>query len=199
MLGTGKLGFSFVRITALMVSCNRLWVGTGNGVIISIPLTETIILHQGRLLGLRANKVLPGTGSRPGSVIRVYGDENSDKVTPGTFIPYCSMAHAQLCFHGHRDAVKFFVAVPGQVLCSPRGSISDISGEKGDATQLESSSPNHQKSMLVMSGGEGYIDFRMGDESGESEILGESLQPEPSVANVERSHLIVWQVMFGSE
>ena len=41
MLGTGKLGFSFVRITALMVSCNRLWVGTGNGVIISIPLTES--------------------------------------------------------------------------------------------------------------------------------------------------------------
>lgn len=39
--GTGKLGFSFVRITALMVSCNRLWVGTGNGVIISIPLTES--------------------------------------------------------------------------------------------------------------------------------------------------------------
>lgn len=38
--GTGKLGFSFVRITALMVSCGRLWVGTGNGVIISIPLSE---------------------------------------------------------------------------------------------------------------------------------------------------------------
>lgn len=48
-------------------------------------------------------------------MIRVYGDENSDKVTPGTFIPYCSMAHAQLCFHGHRDAVKFFVAVPGEL------------------------------------------------------------------------------------
>lgn len=41
LTGTGKLGFSFVRITALMVSCNRLWVGTGNGVIISIPLTES--------------------------------------------------------------------------------------------------------------------------------------------------------------
>ena len=39
--GTGKLGFSFVRITALMVSCNCLWIGTGNGVIISIPLTES--------------------------------------------------------------------------------------------------------------------------------------------------------------
>lgn len=40
MLGTGKLGFSFVRITALMVSCNRLWIGTSNGVIISVPLAE---------------------------------------------------------------------------------------------------------------------------------------------------------------
>lgn len=34
-LGTGKLGFSFARITALLVSCNRLWIGTGNGVVIS--------------------------------------------------------------------------------------------------------------------------------------------------------------------
>ncbi|KAM4664615.1 C-Jun-amino-terminal kinase-interacting protein 4 isoform 2-T2 [Discoglossus pictus] len=186
MLGTGKLGFSFVRITALMVSCNRLWVGTGNGVIISIPLTET-------------NKALPGTGSRPGSVIRVYGDENSDKVTPGTFIPYCSMAHAQLCFHGHRDAVKFFVSVPGQVLFPSSGSNSDLSAEKGAASQTEQSSQNHQKSMLVMSGGEGYIDFRMGDESAESEILRDSLPFEPSVAKVERSHLIVWQVMCSNE
>ena len=32
---------------------------------------------------------------------------------PGSFIPYCSMAQAQLSFHGHRDAVKFFVSVPG--------------------------------------------------------------------------------------
>lgn len=29
-----------MRITALVVSCSRLWVGTGNGVIISIPLSE---------------------------------------------------------------------------------------------------------------------------------------------------------------
>ncbi|KAE8577121.1 hypothetical protein XENTR_v10004438 [Xenopus tropicalis] len=161
MLGTGKLGFSFVRITALMVSCNRLWVGTGNGVIISIPLTETVILHQGRLLGLRANKALTGSGNRPGSVIRVYGDENSDKVTPGTFIPYCSMAHAQLCFHGHRDAVKFFVSVPGQVRGFNGSGTSEMAAEKA-GSQQDLSSPNQPKSMLVMSGGEGYIDFRMG-------------------------------------
>ncbi|XP_054832165.1 C-Jun-amino-terminal kinase-interacting protein 4 isoform X1 [Eublepharis macularius] len=199
MLGTGKLGFSFVRITALMVSCNRLWVGTGNGVIISIPLTETVILHQGRLLGLRANKAAAGSGSRPGSVIRVYGDENSDKVTPGTFIPYCSMAHAQLCFHGHRDAVKFFVAVPGQVICPQMGGGPDVSGDKMTLSAQESNNQAPLKSMLVISGGEGYIDFRMGDEVGESELLGEALQLEPSVAKAERSHLIVWQVMCGNE
>nr|XP_011723919.1 C-Jun-amino-terminal kinase-interacting protein 4 isoform X9 [Macaca nemestrina] len=200
MLGTGKLGFSFVRITALMVSCNRLWVGTGNGVIISIPLTETVILHQGRLLGLRANKTSGVPGNRPGSVIRVYGDENSDKVTPGTFIPYCSMAHAQLCFHGHRDAVKFFVAVPGQVI-SPQSSSSgtDLTGDKAGPSAQEPGSQMPLKSMLVISGGEGYIDFRMGDEGGESELLGEDLPLEPSVTKAERSHLIVWQVMYGSE
>ncbi|XP_054501394.1 C-Jun-amino-terminal kinase-interacting protein 4 isoform X1 [Agelaius phoeniceus] len=196
MLGTGKLGFSFVRITALMVSCNRLWVGTGNGVIISIPLTETVILHQGRLLGLRANKSAAGSGNRPGSVIRVYGDEHSDKVTPGTFIPYCSMAHAQLCFHGHRDAVKFFVAVPGQVVCPQSSGGADLTADKQAQESLNQST---LKSMLVISGGEGYIDFRMGDEGGESELLGEALPLEPSVAKAERSHLIVWQVMCGSE
>jgi hypothetical protein len=37
--GTGKLGFSFIRITSLIVSVNRLWMGTGNGVIISVPIS----------------------------------------------------------------------------------------------------------------------------------------------------------------
>ncbi|XP_058845895.1 C-Jun-amino-terminal kinase-interacting protein 4-like isoform X3 [Acipenser ruthenus] len=186
MLGTGKLGFSFVRITALMVSCNRLWVGTGNGVIISIPLTET-------------NKIIAGTGNRPGGVIRVYGDESSDKVTPGTFIPYCSMAHAQLCFHGHRDAVKFFTAVPGQVICPPSGIVGDSTGDKAGPSSSEQPSQELMKSLLVMSGGEGYIDFRMGDEGDESEEMGDTLQLQPSLAKAERSHLIVWQVMYNSE
>uniref|UniRef100_A0A8C0LNA7 C-Jun-amino-terminal kinase-interacting protein 4 n=1 Tax=Canis lupus dingo TaxID=286419 RepID=A0A8C0LNA7_CANLU len=194
MLGTGKLGFSFVRITALMVSCNRLWVGTGNGVIISIPLTES----KGKYLvfgfSVAANKTSGAPGNRPGSVIRVYGDENSDKVTPGTFIPYCSMAHAQLCFHGHQDAVKFFVAVPGD-----GSSGTDLTGDKAGPSTQEPGSQTPLKSMLVISGGEGYIDFRMGDEGGESELLGEDLPLEPSVAKAERSHLIVWQVMYGSE
>ena len=66
---------------------------------------------------LSANKqhVSMGTsGGRPGGIVRVYADNKTDSVTPGSFIPYCTMAQAQLSFHGHRDAVKFFVAVPGK-------------------------------------------------------------------------------------
>uniref|UniRef100_A0A673CSP6 C-Jun-amino-terminal kinase-interacting protein 4 n=1 Tax=Sphaeramia orbicularis TaxID=375764 RepID=A0A673CSP6_9TELE len=161
MLGTGKLGFSFVRITALMVSCNRLWIGTGNGVIISIPLTDT------------ASKPTKGTGNQPGSVVRVYGDETSDKVTAGTFVPYCSMAHAQLCFHGHRDAVKFFTAVPGHAVPS-----ASCGGEAAGDKATDAASQEGTKSILVMSGGEGYIDFRMGECN--SELLEESMSEKAS-------------------
>uniref|UniRef100_A0A3Q3GIQ7 C-Jun-amino-terminal kinase-interacting protein 4 n=1 Tax=Labrus bergylta TaxID=56723 RepID=A0A3Q3GIQ7_9LABR len=178
MLGTGKLGFSFVRITALMVSSNRLWIGTGNGVIISIPLTDT-------------NKTTQAAGNQPGSVVRVYGDDTTDKVTAGTFVPYCSMAHAQLCFHGHRDAVKFFTAVPGHALPS-----ASCGGETVGDKATDAATQEETKSVLVMSGGEGYIDFRMGDEDGEAED-GDAprMKLQPSLAKAERSHLIVWQIM----
>ena len=49
-------------------------------------------------------------------VVKVYADGHNDKLTMETFIPYCSMAQAQLSFHGHRDAVKFFVSVTGKML-----------------------------------------------------------------------------------
>lgn len=55
------------------------------------------------------------SGGRPGGLVRVYSDNKTDSVTPASFIPYCTMAQAQLSFHGHRDAVKFFVAVPGEL------------------------------------------------------------------------------------
>ncbi|KAE8579283.1 hypothetical protein XENTR_v10023980 [Xenopus tropicalis] len=184
MLGTGKLGFSFVRITALLIAGNRLWVGTGNGVVISIPLTET-------------NKTSPtsGEGTRPGGVIHVYSDENSDK-TAGSFIPYCSMAQAQLCFHGHRDAVKFFVSVPGNVLATLNGSVLDSPSENpGTPAETEE---QKLKNVLVLSGGEGYIDFRIGDgEDDETEEhSADGNQPKPVLSKAERSHIIVWQVSY---
>nr|XP_024217372.1 JNK-interacting protein 3 isoform X2 [Halyomorpha halys] len=137
MLGTGKLGFSFVRITALLISCSRLWIGTGNGVIISVPLSE-------------------GTNSRTGGV-KVYADPESSHLTPATFIPYCSMQHAQLSFHGHKDTVKFFVAVPG---C---GGMSAATTVNSNIPVINNNNePEKPTSMLVLSGGEGYIDFRVG-------------------------------------
>ena len=120
LIGTGKLGFSFVRITALLVSNYRLWMGTGNGVIISVPLN--------RPRGQRKEGEAQPTSTAPepigdalsgkpalapGEALRVYTDAKGERVVGETFIPYCNMAQAQLSFHGHRDAVKFFVSVPG--------------------------------------------------------------------------------------
>ncbi|KAM4820278.1 C-Jun-amino-terminal kinase-interacting protein 3 isoform 5-T5 [Thomomys bottae] len=203
MLGTGKLGFSFVRITALLIAGNRLWVGTGNGVVISIPLTETVVLHRGQLLGLRANKTSPtsGEGTRPGGVIHVYGDDGSDR-SASSFIPYCSMAQAQLCFHGHRDAVKFFVSVPGNVLATLNGSVLDSPTEgPGPALPPVEAEGQKLRNALVLSGGEGYIDFRIGDgEDDETEDgAGDVSQAKAVLSKAERSHIIVWQVSYTPE
>uniref|UniRef100_UPI003AAC8D3E C-Jun-amino-terminal kinase-interacting protein 3 isoform X1 n=1 Tax=Centroberyx gerrardi TaxID=166262 RepID=UPI003AAC8D3E len=198
MLGTGKLGFSFVRITALLIGGNRLWVGTGNGVVISIPLTETVVLHRGQLLGLRANKVSPTSS---GGVIHVYGDDSSEK-SSGSFIPYCSMAQAQLCFHGHRDAVKFFVSVPGNVLATLNGSVLDSPSEGQGSTAPPEAEAQSVHNVLVLSGGEGYIDFRIGDGEDDETEEGESAgapQMKPALCKAERSHIIVWQVSYVPE
>ena len=104
------------------------------------------------------------TAGRPGGVIRVYSDNKSESVTPGSFVPYCSMAQAQLSFHGHRDAVKFFVAVPGSAnknLSASKSSDGKLTAEPSTSTEK----PKSGKTMLVLSGGEGYIDFRMGEQS----------------------------------
>ncbi|XP_071949714.1 C-Jun-amino-terminal kinase-interacting protein 4-like isoform X3 [Antedon mediterranea] len=197
MLGTGKLGFSFVRITALRIACNRLWVGTGNGVIISIPLSEA------------TKSAASNTGVRPGGVIRVYADSNSDSVRPGSMIPYCSITQAQLSFHGHRDAVKFFVAVP----VIEKGVISYGMSvwrnlKEGIASNVRSTSSSgvpltadeqSSKNILVLSGGEGYIDFRQGDDEDEETGASNLGDMQNKQTRSERSHLIVWQVTGVSE
>ncbi|XP_059615425.1 JNK-interacting protein 3 isoform X3 [Phlebotomus argentipes] len=164
MLGTGKLGFSFVRITALHVSCNRLWIGTGNGVIISVPLTET----NGSVGAQKVNS------STAGSSISSSAGSSASSLSKTNFIPRCFMANAQLSFHGHRDSVKFFVSVP-----MPTPAENPVHFDK---------SPD----MLVLSGGEGYIDFRLGDGDMENSII---LEPNQTIENRgDKSYLIVWHV-----
>jgi hypothetical protein len=95
------------------------------------------------------------------------------------------MAQAQLSFHGHKDAVKFFVAVPGKkkqtkfikifvgsklklsifFLNSGQGGASAASCEIAPSSEQPSTmSTQSPTSMLVLSGGEGYVDFRQGNE-----------------------------------
>lgn len=139
MLGTGKLGFSFARITALLVSCNRLWIGTGNGVVISVPLTEALQYNNKSKSQLLYDEPL---SIHFDSIMLIIYFEILFTVATNNFIPRCCMANAQLSFHGHRDAVKFFVSVPMQ-----------------SQSEVQIGQKPH---MLVMSGGEGYIDFRLG-------------------------------------
>lgn len=61
-----------------------------------------------------STEATPGLGRAPGGVVRVFTEGSECTGGDFGFIPYCTMAQAQLSFHGHRDAVKFFVAVPGK-------------------------------------------------------------------------------------
>ncbi|XP_055383001.1 JNK-interacting protein 3 [Condylostylus longicornis] len=173
MLGTGKLGFSFVRITALLVSCNRLWIGTSNGVVISVPLNDGGISNNYKTSNTTAtsNTTSNSNTNNINTIIKASNNSNNDG-----YIPRCCMANAQLSFHGHRDAVKFFVAVPMS------------QSNKNSLTQLN----NDKKDMLVICGGEGYIDFRQGDNSMENSV---HLEMNQNLENRgEKSFLIVWHV-----
>jgi hypothetical protein len=41
MLGTSSLGLSLIRITSIVAASNYLWIGTGNGAVISIPFSQS--------------------------------------------------------------------------------------------------------------------------------------------------------------
>ncbi|XP_069463123.1 C-Jun-amino-terminal kinase-interacting protein 4-like [Ambystoma mexicanum] len=163
ILGSNNLGFSFVQVSALATFCDRLWIGTTNGTIVSIPFSTE------------------GTGHLQSETDPL---EQVNNPTPtSACLPYCSMEYAQVCFHGHRDAVKFFASVPGCI----NPALAEASREDCNGRSL--------KTILVMSGGEGYINFRIGDDTGDSEEgFGDLLLVDPRQQRSERSHLIVWQV-----
>uniref|UniRef100_A0A3B3Z6F5 RH2 domain-containing protein n=1 Tax=Poecilia mexicana TaxID=48701 RepID=A0A3B3Z6F5_9TELE len=84
-------------------------------------------------------------------------------------IPYCSTTSVQLSYHGHRQAVRFIIAAPCLI----------ISPGNSQVTTAQ----------LILSGGEGYINFRIDDASDESTEVSQST-PQRS----ERSHMIIWQI-----
>lgn len=113
----------------------------------------------------------------------------------------------------------------GRVALFPgHASASVCGGEAAGEKAADISTQEGNRSMLVMSGGEGYIDFRMGergpgggadspsdrhghggirvcvclgDEDGDADESEDA--PMKLQAKAERSHLIVWQLMTGED
>ena len=100
------------------------------------------------------------------------------------------MNNAQLSFHGYRDAVKFFVAVPGQppskILPDDENTAETL--PTTTATNILDTSTIAFGDILVVSGGDGYIDFRIGDSS------GDKTDELTSNNNRNMSYLIVWHL-----
>ncbi|XP_057690004.1 C-Jun-amino-terminal kinase-interacting protein 4 [Corythoichthys intestinalis] len=104
-------------------------------------------------------------GTAGGAIISIPLSITSEAIS----IPYCSSATAQLCYHGHRQAVRFIIAAPGCLMAT--------------------ASKDVTSSQLILSGGEGYINFRIGDDESDGSV--ELCQVTPQ--RFERSHMIIWQ------
>ncbi|XP_038237036.1 C-Jun-amino-terminal kinase-interacting protein 3-like isoform X2 [Dermochelys coriacea] len=158
MFGPNTLGFS-LHVSALGCFSQRLWIGTTSGTVLTVPFVPEFL---GR------SEPPPVTGSQLG-------------LSPAS-TPYCEMESAQTSYHGHRDAVRFFICVPGCLNPSRAGSNESREERAGQK----------QPTALVLSGGEGYINLRIGDDMDDQ--FGDLLVPNPRLRRSVRSHLIVWQV-----
>lgn len=115
----------------------------------------------------------------------------------------------------------------GNVLATLNGSVLDSPSESpGPAAPASDAEGQKLKNVLVLSGGEGYIDFRIGEwvllsgprgsrvgtaphsrllppGDGEDDETEESAadmsQVKPMLSKAERSHIIVWQVSYSPE
>ncbi|KAH7731434.1 Protein UNC-16 c [Aphelenchoides avenae] len=163
MLGT-RLDVLHLRITSLSALNKRLWIGTGTGIIISIPFSQGA--SKVEVEDKRASSDEP---RGPGGLVRVYAGDAS-KADANSAVPYCNTTNAQLSFHGHKDAVRFFMSMPSDEISAP------------DASAVE------VRKLLMMSGGDGYIDFRLGEDDDTEANVGEQVRVR------DMSHLIVWEM-----
>jgi hypothetical protein len=192
MLGTSNLGLSLVRISSLMVASKRLWIGTGNGVILSIPFTDISISGK-------KSTALPGSIVRVGAALSSPTSKATENDLLDANVPYCNLSDAQFSFHGHRDAIKFFLNVPSEAL--------QKSSQKANLYEKTDT-------VLIVSGGHGYIDFRIGDQTAATASGSSSLSSSNSNNNMsdiktelmtsrdekinsnqnDQARLIVWQI-----
>lgn len=123
--------FVISHITSMCVVENTLWIGIAHGIILTIPCKLVPQISEA-----------PIRNSRTGEF-----EESPSHLSIARFVPVCDVNHAQISFHGHRDAVKFFLHAHG----------------------------------LMLSGGQGYLDFRLD-------------MDDQSKAISDKSHLILWQL-----
>ncbi|KAI3387356.1 hypothetical protein SNEBB_003876 [Seison nebaliae] len=115
--------------------------------------------------------------------------EHLMKLDKGERIPFIDMNNAQFSFHGHRDVVQFFAQFKTEI--------------------IESTSEHY----LILSGGQGHIDFRVGDDKKNKNNQLEKVNEEesdnnenntlpssstssstPKTHNGNQSHIIIWQI-----
>ena len=95
--------------------------------------------------------------------------------------------------------MKFFVTVPGSMndkapsVSSPKLSTSSV---KAESALFTSDTVEDEFNWLVISGGEGYIDFRTGENVEGGENIGgpEDIPSNSKMSSAENSHIMVWQV-----
>ena len=124
----------------------------------------------------------------PGSVVRVNNETSETK------IPYCNLAESQFSFHDHRNAIKFFLSVPSEAFQKLN---SKSNGESKMKTSESKDGYEKVETTLILSGGHGYIDFRIGDTANKLVKQSEQKSNSNELENnnkSERSHLIVWQL-----
>ncbi|GAV00407.1 hypothetical protein RvY_11259-2 [Ramazzottius varieornatus] len=174
MTGKSRLGLSIVRITAMTISCMRLWIGTSTGVVLSAPFSN-------------------GPDATATSLVP------SGRSGVSCIVPFCSPSLVQVSYHGHKEEVKFFVSVPGAPGHFQNGAAAAPSGSRKNSA--EAVGPLADGGMtLLMSGGEGYIDFRfddseyLGDDSDRASIDSRRSHLQQTPSRTDRSHLTVWQI-----
>lgn len=122
--------FVISHITAMKVADNTLWIGNAHGIILTIPC-----------------KLVPQISEAPIMSKNGEFEESPNSLSIARFVPKCDITNAQISFHGHKDAVKFFISAHN----------------------------------LMLSGGQGYLDFRL-DMDDQSKSISD------------KSHLILWQL-----
>ncbi len=115
----------------------------------------------------------------PGNIVRINSVEQSK-------LPYCNLSESQFSFHGHRNAIKFFLSVPSEAFQRLKSTT--------DKQKLKDESYEKVETNLILSGGHGYIDFRIGDTGNKAKHQTDAKITEMENTKSERAHLIVWQL-----